>query len=303
MRMRAAMLGRKRLNGLLAVVLISFAVQPLLRESSLSATYSFPPQTPNGKIRIVTWNIEFLGNRTPRRTPAQRRAIAERIRTFDAAVLVLQEVLRPHILNEIKSSLGPSWKIYASWWQNNAFLYDTSKVHMVSVEYLKYIPKAKGAPGTKWPGPWYRKPLSGVFRSVQMSSKTFHVIGVHCHWEKTEIRAAEGIWLSELIEALAEDPHEPLDFLLLGDFNDEPGKPPHLSLLETNRLHLLPKKNGDITHVSGNRIDHIYLSPSLSRNSHEESCFVVRPEYYNETPTDFRATYSDHLPVFVDIRL
>lgn len=297
------MLVRKRLYRLLAVVLLLLTVQPWLSKSSLLAEHSLPPQTPKGKIRIVTWNIEFLGNRNPRRTLEQRRAIANRIRTFDAAVLVLQEVLRPNTLKEIKTSLGPSWRINASWWQNNALLYDTSKVKMLSVVYLKYIPKERGALGSKWPGPWYRKPISGVFRSVQVDSKSFRVIGVHCHWEKTEVRAAEGLWLSELIETLAENPHEPRDIVLLGDFNEEPGKPPHLSLMGTKHLHLLPKKNGDITHVSGRRLDYIYLSQSLIAKSHEKSCFVIRPEHYNETPAQFDETYSDHLPIFVDISL
>jgi endonuclease/exonuclease/phosphatase family metal-dependent hydrolase len=273
------------------------------KTSILLAQDFFPFKTPKEQIRIVTWNIEFLGARKPRRVPEQRQAIAERIKTFDAAVLVFQEILRPKVLKMIKTSLGPSWKIHASWWQNNAFLYDTKKVEMLSATYLNYYQEKKGTTSIEWPGPWYRKPITGVFRPAKMKSKLFRVIGVHCHWEKSEVRAAEGAWLRDLIETLKESPNEPLDIVLLGDFNGEPGGPPHSLLQETKYLRLLPKRNGDITSVYRKRLDYIYVTSGLITKLEKKSCFVIRPNYYHETLAQFDATYSDHLPVFVDISL
>lgn len=261
----------------------------------------FPYPTPKGHVRIVAWNIEFLGNRNPPRTPEQRLAIAERIRTFDAAVLALQEILRPGVLDQIRTALGPSWKTHASWWQNNALLYNSDKVKMLSVEYLKYTEKDKGSPKIKWPGPWYRRPISGVFRALEDNGKSFQVIGVHCHWKNRKVRGAEGEWLGFLVKMLLRDSNKTHDIVLLGDFNGEPGRAPHPALQEGSLLHILLKENGNTTNVSGRSIDHIYLSQPLMAKLKKKLCFVIRPGYYMDTIEQFEAIYSDHFPLFVDI--
>jgi endonuclease/exonuclease/phosphatase family metal-dependent hydrolase len=284
------------------IALFSFFLMMLFfMTTPISPKDLFPFKTPNGHIRIVSWNIEFLGNRKPRRTEKQKQAIAERIRTFDAAILVLQEILRPAVLNDIKTALGPSWKVHSSWWQNNAILYDTNKVETLSLEYLKYRKQGTKSTKTKWPGPWYRKPISGVFRTLDIKANTFRIIGVHCHWEKTEMRIAEGEWLRSLIIELIKNQHKSNDIVLLGDFNGAPGKPPHPSLQEGGYLHLLPKENGDTTHVSGKYLDYVYVSQFLESKLRKKVCFVIRPEHYNENYVQFDNIYSDHFPVFVDV--
>jgi endonuclease/exonuclease/phosphatase family metal-dependent hydrolase len=214
---------------------------------------------------------------------------------------VLQEILRPAVLNDIKTALGPSWKVHTCWWQNNAFLYNTKKVKMLSFEYLKYRKQEKNSTKAKWPGPWYRKPISGVFRTSDIKSNTFRIIGVHCHWKKSEVRTAEGEWLRSLIVELIKNPHESNDIVLLGDFNGEPGMPPHTSLQEGGYLHMLPNGNEDTTHVLGKRLDYVYVSQSLEAKLKKKACFVIHPKYYNENLVQFDAIYSDHFHVFVDI--
>lgn len=173
MKGRVVMYSETKCRQILLSTFVFFLMELFLITALLSAQDFFPFQSPQGHIRIVSWNIEFLGKRKPRRTQEQKQAIAERIRTFDAAVLVLQEILKPAVLDDIKTALGPSWKIHASWWQNNAFLYDTNKVKMLSLEYLKHRKQEKGSTKTKWPGTWYRKPISGVFRPLDIKAKAF----------------------------------------------------------------------------------------------------------------------------------
>jgi hypothetical protein len=89
----------------------------------------------------------------------------------------------------------------------------------------------------------------------------------------------------------------------LGDFNGEPGFPPHPQLQEGNYLHLLPKENGDNTGVMGYYpLDHCYVTQDTKDKLPKQSTFVIRPEHYGETPEEFHATYSDHCPIFIDLK-
>ena len=250
--------------------------------------YVFP--TPEDQIRIVCWNIEFLGIRSPLRTQEQLDAIAERILTFDAAVLALQERADVSTSEYIRSQLGPSWKLYPYSGNWNALLYDENKVEMLSVELLDtldnppYTPYPSGRP----------RPVSGVFRPIG-GTESFRVIGVHCYGAQIP---AEGEWLRAKIIEFLENPLEPNDIILLGDLNGEPGFAPHPQLQQGGYIYPLPKENGDVTHVNGSNIDWFYVTPPVIDKLPKYSTFVIRPGHYDETPEEFKATYSDHLPVF-----
>jgi endonuclease/exonuclease/phosphatase family metal-dependent hydrolase len=248
--------------------------------------------------RILSWNIEFLGTREPPRSQAQHDAIAQRILSFDAAVLALQEIYDGSVLEYIRSQMGASWQIYHTWGEN-ALLYDTNKVEMLSLEMLTNL---NNPPYTAYPWTW-ATPVSGIFRPVRMYAEPFRVIGLHCHWNDVDIRTAEGIWLRTKIAEFLADPDEPNDIILLGDLNGAPGTPPHPQLQEGNILYLLPKENGDITHVNDrSQIDHCYVTQDANDKLPKHSAFVIRPEYYGETPLQFDETYSDHYPVFIDLK-
>ena len=258
--------------------------------------YVFP--TPGGQIKIVCWNIEFLGWRTPLRTQAQINMLADRISTFDAAVLALQEITDGSILTDISCQLGSSWQTYHTG-ADNALLYDEAKVEMLSVEMMDSL---SNPPYTNYPGDWWRRPVSGVFRPIG-GTKSFRVIGIHCHWNDAAIRAQEGTWLRSKIIELLEDPGETHEIFLIGDFNgNPPSGSPHPQLLIGDELSLLPKENGDVTSTLGiGKIDWFYVTQPVIQKLRKFSTFVIRPEHYGETPVEFEATYSDHLPVFSNI--
>jgi len=251
-----------------------------------------------GVIRILSWNIEFLGTRSdPCRTLEQLDAIAQRILTFDASVLALQEIYDGSVLEYIRSRMGSSWKIYYAGYEN-ALLYDQNKVELLSAEMLHNL---NNPPYTSYPWAW-GTPVSGVFRPVRMYAEPFRVIGIHCHWADADIRAAEGTWLRTKIIEFLEDPQGPNEIFLLGDLNGEPGTPPHPQLQEGNILNLLPKENGNSTHIRGGQIDHCYVTQAGKDRLPKQSAFVIRPEYYGQTPAQFRETYSDHYPIFIDFK-
>jgi len=266
-------------------------------------------------LRIVTWNIEFLGGqaREVRRTDEQILAIADRIKGFNAAVIALQEIADISVLKKIQKAMGSSWEIYhpitekslpdaikesMTKWGANALLYDTAKVEILSAEMLLRLSEPTQA---KYPGVDFRSPVSGVFCPVGQRGKIFRVISVHCHWQDSLVRKKEGVWLRTKVQELLGTKGESRDIILLGDFNGEPPDSPHMSLQQERRLSLLAKENGNVTCFRGINIDHIYVTVSLKPSLRKPSSYVIRPEYFGETHKQFEATYSDHFPVYVDV--
>ena len=244
-------------------------------------------------IRILSWNIEFLGIRNPPRTQEQIDAIARRILTFDASVLALQEIYDASVLEYIRSQMGASWKIYYSK-SENALLYDESKVEMITGERLTYL---DNYPYSHYPGAKHSRPVSGIFRPVGMCAKPLHVIGVHCHWDNVNTRISEGTWLNTKIIEFLNTPGEPKDIILLGDLNGSPGSPPHTQLQEGGILHRIPKEN----EIYSPR-NHCYVTQSVKDKLQKQSTFVIRAELYGENPYEFGRTYSDHYPIFIDFQ-
>jgi len=299
----------QKVSILILVAIVLSALIPLNADVSLAdcakscdsnkyAQLNIPAPPPQTARRIVSWNIENLGTRDPRRTQQQITAIAQRILTFDASVLLVQEIFDDSLLEQIRSYLGPSWEMYYSGMEN-ALLYDESKVELLSSEILVSL---QNPPYTLYPGRDFSKPVSGVFRPVRMYAEPFRVIGIHCYHADAGVRTAEGNWLRARIIELLDTPGESRDIILMGDHNGSPGSPPHPALQQGNILHLLPKQNGDVTDVSGRQIDHCYVTQSAKGKIPSQSTFVIRPEHYGETNDQFRATYSDHYPIYVDFR-
>lgn len=247
-------------------------------------------------IRILSWNIEFLGARNPPRTQEQIDALARRILTFDAAILALQEITVVSVLEDIRSQLGSSWKIYHSGVEN-ALLYDENKVEPLSLETLNNL---DNPPYTPYPGANHRRPVSGVFRPVGMYAEPLRVIGVHCRWGGSaydHIRIAESIWLRTKIIELLENPDESKDIVLLGDFNWRVDSTFDYTLQEGKILHRIPKEN-----ETWSPPDHCYVTQGAKDKLPKQSAFVIRPEHYRETSTQFEETYSDHYPIFIDFQ-
>jgi endonuclease/exonuclease/phosphatase family metal-dependent hydrolase len=263
----------------------------------LGAQEEFPFPAPSGELRVVSWNIEFLGARSPRRSGEQVAAIATRIDTLDAAILTLQEISSVALLDALREDLGESWRIYRPN-SLNAFLYDTDRVEASSLEVLERL---EGVPFTPYTGRASFLPISGVFRPRSAEAQPFRLINVHFHPSSAATRTAEGEWISRKVVELLHTAGEPEDIVVLGDMNGDPAEAPHPALRATNDLVFFEKENGPSTFWSGVAIDHIYTTASLSGAVPKGTAFVVRPKHYGETVEQFEETYSDHFPVFVDI--
>ena len=115
------------------------------------------------------------------------------------------------------------------------------------------------------------------------------------------MRNAEGKWIGDRIKELLTMSHETKNIILLGDFNAWKGGP-HEYL--NDFLYLLPKTNGDVTVINGtNKLDWIYITSELRKRVTKDSCFVIRPHHYKETDSEFKENYSDHFPIFLDLRI
>jgi endonuclease/exonuclease/phosphatase family metal-dependent hydrolase len=261
---------------------------------------SFPYSSPEGQIRIVSWNIEKLGDREPPRTPEQLSLLAQRMLTFDAAIFALQEIYVGSVLDTVRSHMGPSWKAYYGGVEY-AFLYDETKVELLSAEV---IIRLSNPPFTVYPRSDFknvRVPITGVFRPVG-GAGPFRVIVDH--FTGVPYISEEGTWVRLKIIEYLEDVYETDEIFLMGDYNGSPGTAPCNELHEGDILSTLPKENGNNTSAIGNfPIDWFDVTKAAKERVPKQSTFVIRPQYYGETDAEFEATYSDHFPVFADIKI
>lgn len=266
---------------------------------SLCAWGQWPYPTPEGQLRLMSWNIEFLNVRTPPRTPEQLNLLGQRIAGFDTAILALQEITQITVLQDIASALGPNWRVLSTPGQENALLYDEQKVALVSGGTLTTL---TGAPFTTYPGASHRRPISGIFEPVG-GGEAFRVVGVHCHWSSEPAKVAEGQWLRDQTVQYLSTPGQPEDIFVLGDYNGEPGWPPHPTLLQGGQLTLLPKGNPPpwTGVLWDGEIDHCAATQGALSRLPVQSALVVKSSDYGETPEQFEAGYSDHYPIVVDL--
>ena len=150
---------------------------------------------PADHLRIVTWNLEVFNQRSANpfhkanpngpRTADQLDKLAARIIGFDAAIIALQEMNDVPALYDLRDRMngkqaddGP-WKTLAlsdsTTRQQNAMLYDSRKVDLVSGEFAFSTPSAGGYPHEFA----YRSPVTGLFSPKGTAETTFRVIGIH----------------------------------------------------------------------------------------------------------------------------
>jgi len=281
----------------------------LIKINLISAQKStIPFKVSNDHIRVVTWNIQFLGRRTPLRTNAELKIMAERIRNWDASVIALQEIQNNERIHELVKLLGPEWKVNpeAGWnvgssqEDETCLLWNTSKV--TCIEHKAWID------GYRYTN---RPPFSGVFKPLPKDSEPFVVISNHAYpgesHKADEHRKTQGTFYRQLVLKMLENKTYPTTIFLVGDMNGKPGQSPHTTIQpksEKKRLHLIHKfdKKGTSIHGSSD-IDHIYASNTAWSRIANKISYVIRPEHYNEPASKFKQICSDHLPVFVDVNL
>ena len=251
-------------------------------------------------IRIVSWNIEHLGKRSPLRTTAQRKLVGERMLGMNAEIFILQEIDDDHafatIVNQMNELSENNWISFRNGKQN-AIVFNATKVEIVET------PNHWSSPGTaNYPNANTRPPVTLVFKSIE-GNRSFRVIGIHAHPNIEQIRIAQAKWLQEKITGLLNDHKETRHIILCGDYNTGG----HLQdgllqvLREVKTLFNVPKENGPGTGWE-KREESDYFSATSSAMAKIKSgtCYVFEPEKFNESFMKFEETYSDHFPVFVD---
>ncbi|TDJ31631.1 MAG: hypothetical protein E2O56_06740 [Gammaproteobacteria bacterium] len=295
-----------------------------LFSGSVSAQ-SFPVEPAAGHLRILSWNIELLGNRNPPRSDAQLLALADRLLGFNAAVIAVQEITstgnppRRPALDAVLERMGADWQAVIT--GINGFIYDTTRVELLSAQALAQLQSPPYSSFyTDFPN-WQQDfgnsgaPFSNgsnlsetaVFRELS-SAVSFRVISNHFHFGQTFgfIRAYEGEAVRIYVEELLSEKAEADLIFVVGDFNAQPGSSPHPELAVNDTLSRVPKANSNNTGILNAGevdLDHVYVTEGAWDAIDGASAFVIRPEDYDETPEAFEATYSDHAPVFVDVSL
>ena len=273
----------------------------------ISPDRKFPYPTPSGHIRIITWNIEHLGYRSPIRTTAQRKLVGERMLDMDGDVFVLQEIghnRKPNgiasateVVNRMNELSSDKWAFYRDGMQN-ALVYNTNKLE--TVEAPKHWPDSGD---TKYPHCGSRPPVTMVFKAVG-GSYSFRVIGIHIYPYDYQTKTNQAKWLNNKVQVLLNDPGETHNIILCGDYN--PGKDhqvgPLKVLADGGILFNVPKKNGPGTGWAKKfECDFFSVTSSAMAKIKGGTCYINEPEEFKETYFEFEETYSDHFPVFIDI--
>ena len=146
-------------------------------------------------IRIVSWNIEHLGRRSPIRTTAQRKLVGERMLDMDAVIFLLQEIKSDNAFSTVVSQMNElssdNWVSYRNNKQN-ALVYNASKLEIIE------------APNhwTKSDYPHHstssRPPGTVVFKAIG-SISPIRVIGIHIDPYHEQTKIAQANWLNEKI--------------------------------------------------------------------------------------------------------
>lgn len=262
----------------------------------------------------MTWNIEVFnernenefhqGNPNGPRTDAQLDQLASRILGFDASVIALQEMNQVTALYDLRDRMNGgangSWSVVANTGQQNALLYNDDKVDLVSSAFVLF--KTGNGPEL-YPNEFgFRAPVTGVFTPEGQPDNPFRLIGIHGSFQTEEIRAAQGIWLAEYVDEFLTAPNETDQILLIGDMNGQAvaGDAPHDGIVSMGQLTNVSKSDDQGTTFGGQDIDSVYVTDAAAARLPDPTSYVIRADYYGETTTEFRATYSDHYPVFID---
>jgi endonuclease/exonuclease/phosphatase family metal-dependent hydrolase len=265
-----------------------------------------PYPTPSDHIRIISWNIEQLGKRSPIRTTAQRKLVGERMLDMNAAVFLLQEIGHTGkfngiafatVVNRMNELSSDKWTFYRNGMQN-ALVYNTNKLEII--EAPKHWPDSGDA---NYPQSSSRPPVTAVFKAVG-GTLSFRVIGIHADPYDEQARITQAQWLNNKIQDLLNDSGETHNIILCGDYNT--GGDHQDGLLQVfddgKIVFNVPKENGPGTGWN-KREESDYFSATSSGMAKIKggTCYVNEPEEFKETYLEFEETYSDHFPVFIDI--
>lgn len=274
---------------------------------------AIPAQDKSETLRVGTWNLEFLGaegsyrSNLPPRDDADYAAIGKKVRELGVAVLAVQEVCGTAPLAKVTAAAGPAWKFVlgtSGRWnedqlsQQLGFVYDSSRVELLFVDELLQLPREiEGLPI------FHRVPLTAAFRS-KATGFDFRAITVHLKAGRKEQdlqkRGFEAGYLRDWLQGLRERNQEDHDIVLLGDFNSTFGDSPQTLLESGGGLQYLQTspRRPTILHFD-DPVDHVVVG----REFHEvqRRTFTVHDDLGGLARDAWRKTYSDHLPVTIDL--
>jgi endonuclease/exonuclease/phosphatase family metal-dependent hydrolase len=267
-----------------------------------------PAQAAPGTLRIATWNIENLGFRDPPRGPAEQQNLASFLVELGAPVVAVQEIGGPAALAEVVARMPAGWRFVlggsggfrdATGRISVGFLWDDQRVELLVAEDLTGVPtEVDGVPI------FHRQPVTAAFRTRD-GGIDFRAIVVHLKAgrgaaDERKRKLEIGV-LRDLLAALAADPDEDRDVVVLGDFNHSPGSPEHAAFTAGAAVAYAQAKQERPTIVHfDDPIDHFALAPGLQEELRPASR-TVHDRIAARDEIAWRRGWSDHVPVSIEL--
>ena len=261
-------------------------------------------------IRVGAWNIETLGSNSSRQDPVD---LAEKIAEMNCDVLALQEIYvtarrwRSKELNQVIEELNENddsanWKYLLfrnrKWWdkvQVTGVAWNANRVTLEGEPYRIQIEDR-----TRNYNEWFRNPYAVRF-SAGEGLTDFVVISLHMKAGKKDPNVEQRSNEAAMLIAKLDDVREEMDdddLILIGDTNVRRRNERALSKFEEAGFRdLYP---GGPSTVSNFWLDRALVSEDSPEFDDSEQTIMSVPR---RERSSFRRRYSDHFPIFIDIRI
>ena len=279
-----------------------------------------PSSSLDEAINVATWNIRHWGQK--RRKRCSLHYIAEILSQFD---LIAITELRRNVseLTYVLDLLGPYWNAVFSDYtadaggnkERIAFVYDSRAVQFTGLAAETDGPRQKNRTTGQYVPEfnWWRKPYIGSFKAGNFD---FALLAVHLQWGTAKGRKREIEELAKWIQTFQKDEYRvDRDVIAVGDFNI-PSFRSSLYKAATQYGLTAPKSLLKLDHgsnLSGSkRYDQILHHPTLTGSVFTDHGGVVDfyrgnhrglAPYRNLTKTKFTYELSDHLPLWVQLKI
>ncbi len=257
-------------------------------------------------LRVLTWNVSWLGDTGPMRgaddDDVQAARVAQVLERREADVIALQELAAETALRTLLTSL-PGYAGVASTYtqaQKTALVWNADELELVRADSLWDLDDAG------------RPPLVVVLRRKR-DRRSLTLVVIHAKAGSDEPshsrRERFAVGMHRALASLS--PNMPI--LVLGDFNDRlqgsiaaGAQSPYRVFLAdpayvTPTATLDAADGSETSYAFGASVDHIMLRSDSEDRAHLVSAEVLRDELLDEDPTHVD-TVSDHFPVTALLR-
>jgi endonuclease/exonuclease/phosphatase family metal-dependent hydrolase len=252
-------------------------------------------------ITIATFNIEWLGDGIDDkkdRSEVDYQNVAKVISMTNADIIAVQEIENGMALQRVLKFL-PNYTFSipeTDYPQNVAYIYSKNIEFKLIGEYENLAVKKK-------------RTRPGYLAYVKKGNFDFYMMNVHLkstsRYDSTEelrqesfiLRNEQSIVLNNWIDSVMSVEKE-RDFIILGDFNDNPtrGQKSYIKDLSRNiKLQFLTADVKSCKNPNWDNIDHIIVS--LSAHKRLNTTSVTNINFYQALGTEFAKSISDHCPV------